>query len=47
MAKISGIVFLHKNYDSDGWNNHKLQKGELGLNLTTYEVRIGTEEDQS
>ena len=45
MAIINGIQLLHKRYAD--WSNQKLQAGELGLNLTTLEVRIGTAANQS
>lgn len=47
MAKINGIVLLHKRYTTADWANHVLQAGELGLDLTTKEVRIGTASDQA
>ena len=47
MAKINGIVLLHKRYTTADWANHTLQAGELGLDLTTKEVRIGTATDQA
>lgn len=45
MAKINGIVLLHKRYAD--WSGKTLQAGELGLNLSTLEVRIGTAANQS
>lgn len=45
MAKINGIVLLHKRYAD--WSGKTLQAGELGLNLSNYEVRIGTADGQS
>lgn len=45
MAIINGIQLLHKRYAD--WSGKTLQAGELGLNLTTLEVRIGTAANQS
>lgn len=45
MAIINGIQLLHKRYAD--WSGKYLQAGELGLNLTTLEVRIGTAANQS
>jgi predicted nucleic acid-binding Zn-ribbon protein len=45
MAIINGIQLLHKRYAD--WSGKSLQAGELGLNLTTLEVRIGTAANQS
>ena len=44
---IKGIQLLHKRYATSEWANHTLQAGELGLDLTTFEVRIGTAANQA
>lgn len=44
---IKGIQLLHKRYATSDWANHTLQAGELGLDLTTFEVRIGTAANQA
>lgn len=57
MANINGIKLLHKRYTSSQWSTGisvdnttvipVLDQGELGLDLTTLEVKIGTANGQS
>ena len=57
MANINGIKLLHKRYTSEQWSTGLLvdgqqivpvlDQGELGLDLTTLEVKIGTANAQS
>lgn len=57
MANINGIKLLHKRYTSEQWSKGLsvdgqtiipvLDQGELGLDLTTLEVKIGTANAQS